>query len=416
MAQFALSLVLLRVLDIGAFGSFSFLLIVSQLSWGVWGALFCAPLPILLTAGDVASRRRLLRSLFTTNLLGAGLAFMLFLPLGIVAGVAPGGAALFAASAALALLRWFARAHAYATGRPLRATASDLAYSLVLLAGLVLILLARTADLEMAFTTLLLGAVAGLLPFGRDYLVSQFTGMSWRDLPGYRAVWRQFAGWSLLGVVTTEATANSHVYIVTLVYGPEGFAPIAASTLLVRPMNVAMNALTEFERARMARQIGDGQIGQAAASVRFFRWVLVTGWIANVLAAGALLYYGPRLVFPPQYSMPFLVTAAALWMAVVAVRLLRTPESALLQSAGAFRPLALASVASSGISVVAVAILLAVSGPLWSIGGILIGELAFAGWIWRQTRLWVASAMLRSASSPDSVIPARAAGCGTASP
>jgi putative peptidoglycan lipid II flippase len=55
-AQFALSLVLLRRLDPEVFGGFSFLLVTCQLSWGVWGALFCAPLPAILAAGEPAAR------------------------------------------------------------------------------------------------------------------------------------------------------------------------------------------------------------------------------------------------------------------------------------------------------------------------------------------------------------------------
>ena len=56
-------------------------------------------------------------------------------------------------------------------------------------------------------------------------------------------------------MLTTEATANAHVYIVTLIYGPLGFAPIAATALFIRPVGVAMNTLTDYERC------GIGQLG-----------------------------------------------------------------------------------------------------------------------------------------------------------
>jgi O-antigen/teichoic acid export membrane protein len=175
---------------------------------------------------------------------------------------------------------------------------------------------------------------------------------------------------------------------VTLIFGPAAFAPIAASSLMIRPINVAMNALTEFERAQMARQIGGGHIDLAMASVRFFRFVLMAAWLATAAGIVALLYCAPRLIFPARYDFSFLVTGAALWMAVAGIRLLRTPDSALLQAAGAFRPLAFASVLSSGISIAAVFALLPVGGPLWSIAGIVFGETVFAGWIWRQARRW----------------------------
>lgn len=387
-AQFALSLVLLRVLDTSAFGSFSFLLVASQFSWGIWSALFCAPLPILLTTGDDSSRRLMLRSLFTTNLFAAVIAFALFLLLGLALGLTVTAAGLFAAYAAVALLRWFARALAYATGTPLRTTASDITYSVTLLGGAALASFGHTATLDLAYAVLLLGASLGLLPFGRAYLAGQFIHVSPRNVAGYGLVWRQHSGWSLLGVLTTEATANSYAYIVTLAYGPQGFAPLAASALITRPIHVAMNALTEFERARMARQIGDRRIELAMASVRFFRYVLVSAWIVTAIGIAALLYSAPRRIFPPQYDSSVLASGAALWMAVAGIRLLRAPYSTLLQAAGAFRPLAFASVLSSGISIPTVIALLAAGGPLWSIGGILAGEIVLLYWTWRQARRW----------------------------
>lgn len=389
--QFVLALVLLRFLDPPAFGVFSFLLVASQFSWGVWGALFCAPLPALLTTADGTSHDDLLPGLFAGNLLGAAIAFGVFLAIAMALGTGLIAAAAFAAFAAIALLRWFARAHAYATGNPMRATVSDMVYSGVLLVGVALVAVVETARLEIAFAAMLASVAMGLLPFGRRYLGAQFTMGSFRSLGSYGRVWRRHARWSLLGVLTTEATANSHVYIVTLIAGPTAYAPIAASGLLIRPVTVAANALTEFERARMARQIGDGRVDQALRSVRFFRVVLVAVWVATALAAAWLLAFAPHVVFPRQYSFETLAIGTALWMVVAVIRLLRTPESVLLQAFGAFRPLAYASVMSSSISVAAVIALLVLVNPLWSVAGVLVGEAAFAGWIWLQTRRWLAA-------------------------
>ena len=83
----------------------------------------------------------MLRCLFVTNLALAGLAFSVFWILGTWLGTPNVASMLFAAYAAVALLRWFARAHAYAVGAPLRTITSDLLYSAVLLAGVGLIAL-----------------------------------------------------------------------------------------------------------------------------------------------------------------------------------------------------------------------------------------------------------------------------------
>lgn len=391
-AQFLLSLVLLRVMDQAAFGRFAFLLVASQLSWGVWGALLCAPLPILLTGADPTARERLREALMTVNLIGSVIALGLFAILALAVGGGIAGAALFACYAAVSLLRWFARAHAYATGAALRTTASDITYALILLAGVALIFARGSGSLALAWGALLAAAVAGMLPFGRHYLAAQLAWPAAAATRGYGAIWRQHSGWSLLGVVTTEATGNAQAYLVTLLLGPAAFAPVAASALMIRPINVAMNAITDLERAQMARQIAGGRITGALGAAALFRRVLVATWLATALAILLLLHFAPRLIFPPRYDLHFLEAGTALWMAVTMVRLLRMPESVLLQAAGAFRLLALASMWSSGVSVAAVLLLLLVGGPLWSIVGVLLGEVMFAVAIWRRCRTWANAA------------------------
>lgn len=392
--QFLLSLVLLRALDQTQFGSFSFLLVASQFSWGIWSALLCAPLPILLVTGDPATRAALLRGLFTVNFLGASVAAVAFWVIGSALG-GTGGTVVFAFYAGVALLRWFARAHAYAVGRPLRTMASDLVYSGVLLVGVALMVVFHARTLHWAYVALLAGAIVGLLPFGPRFLAREFLRVSVRDIGAYLPVWRQHSGWSLLGVLTTEATANAHAYLVTVLLGPSAFAPIAASALMIRPITVAMNALTEYERAQMARQIAERRIDLARAAVRFFRGVLVLAWIGTAALILVLLAFAPRLIFPRQYDLTMLVTGATLWMAVGGTRLLRVPESAMLQAAGAFRPLAFTTVWSSGASIVAVVVLVLIGGPLWSIAGVLLGEALSTGLTWRLSAAWLRGATAR---------------------
>ncbi|WP_431201645.1 lipopolysaccharide biosynthesis protein [Bradyrhizobium betae] len=387
-SQFVLSLQLLHFLDIKSFGSFAFLLVTSQFSSGVWSALFCAPLPVLVTQGSAEQRQTMLRCLFATNLVLATAAFFVFWALGEALGVAHGAAALFAGYGAFALLRWFGRAYAYVTGHQIRATMSDLLYSLALLAGLATIYLTKSSDLYLPNAALMASAILSLLPFGGSYLLQQFVRLSFRDIPRYRQVWRRHSSWSLTGVVTTEATANAHAYIVTFFLGPTAFAPLSASALLIRPISVVMNALTDFERPQMARQLDAGNFGGALHSQRTFRIAMIGIWALTVLAATALIIFAPRLIFPERYAINYLAVAAALWMAVAGMRSLRTADSVLLQAGGVFRELAYASMISSGVSVLAVIALLVWGGPLWSIAGILVGEAVYAAWIWREAARW----------------------------
>jgi hypothetical protein len=174
-----------------------------------------------------------------------------------------------------------------------------------------------------------------------------------------------------------------------LFFGSGAFAGIAASALIIRPLTVAANALTEFERPKMAISIADGQIDTTVASIRLFRLVLIVGWIATAAIAAVVLSYDPRLIFPQEYSLSFFVTGAVLWTIVSGMRFFRSPEIALLQAAGAFRPLALASVTASVVSIIGVIGFLAACGPLWSIAGVLLGETVFAGRTFKQARDWL---------------------------
>ncbi|QAY77486.1 hypothetical protein [Sphingosinicella sp. BN140058] len=386
-AQFVLSLLLLHLLSPAAFGSFAFLLVTSIFSAGLWAGLFCAPLPVLLNQADEAVRDRAIRSLTTLSTLGSILVFAVFAVMGLALHVPLGGALLFGVYAAMFVLRWYARTYAYAHDRVVRVTVSDLVYSAILLGGVGALAAAGIASVEWCYGIMALSAALGLLPFGRTYVRALFA-FDREAFANYRPIWREHSGWSLAGIVTTEATINAHVYIVTLIAGPAAYAPIAATALMIRPMGVAQNALGDFERPRMARQIGSARIGDAVRSVRFFRMVLVAAWVATCTAAVLLFVIDPHLVFPREYDRSVLAIGTALWLAVSGIRLVRTPESTLLQAAGAFRPLAHASMIACGFSVLAVLAMLFVVGPLWSIVGILIGEFVFALWTWREARRW----------------------------
>ena len=388
-AQFLLSLVLLRILGQREFGAFAFLLVAAILSWGLWSAMFCAPLPILFHNNQGERREEMMRTLFSTNLVAATLAAPVFWGLGTALDLPPAAALLYAGNGTVALLRWFARAYAYANGRQYRTMSSDLAYAGTLVVGVGLMFLRHWNSLDFAYGMLMAAAIVGMLPFGASYLKRQFLNFTPSAILGYGPIWVRYSGWSLLGVVTTEATANSHAYLVTAMFGPKAFAPLAASALLIRPVSVAMNALMEFERAQMARALGADRVDEALAAARYFRKVMLLAWVLTAMATVVLLAVAPRLMFPAKYPLSFLETGAALWMVVALVRLLRSPESALMQAGGEFGPLAMASVISSGVSVVAVVALLLWSTTLWSIAGIFLGESMYAFWIWRQCGVWL---------------------------
>ncbi|WP_145985246.1 hypothetical protein [Altererythrobacter sp. B11] len=391
LAQFLLSLLVLRSLGAAEFGTFSFLIIASIFSAGVCSALFCAPLPALLHKSGQAERAALLRCIFAMSGMAALLALAVFLGMGLALRLPFVEALLFAIYAALFLLRWFGRSYFYAIGDRLRTARSDIVYSAVLLVGIGGLAATGRVSLQLSFAVLLVSILAALLTFGLPYLQRQFLSFYPAAFADYRPIWRAHSGWSLLGIVTTEATINSHAYIVTLIAGPTAYAPVAATALLVRPLNVLQNALEEFERPQMAAELAGGRMHAVIHSAAQFRLVLFAGLLATALAAAVMFVLFPNVLFPREYSMAVLITGAALWIGAAAVRLVRVPDSTMLQAGGEFRRLAWSSVVACGFSIVSVLFLLALAGPIWSIGGIIIGEIAFCTCVLHQSRRWRSS-------------------------
>lgn len=388
-AQFLVTIALVHLLAPPLFGALTLLLLVTQLVLGVSSALLCAPLPLLFNIAVGPHRDSAVRALFAANLVVSTATAVAFIGLGAALGLSTGAALAFAAYAGFFLLRWFARAHAYALHRPWRTASSDLLYSGVLLAGIGWhAAFEVAAPLLSACLLFALAACLSLAPFGADFLRGQFSRVRIGDLSAYGATWRAHSRWALVGVLTTEATANAHAYLVTFLLGPGSFAPLAASSLLIRPVTVAMNALTEYERPRLARQLVEGGPAATRSSVRMFRGALIATWASTTAAAVALLIYSPRLVAPEGYDLSVIAWSGALWCATAAVRVLRMPESALLQSAGQFAPLAMASVYSCIVSVVLALIAIALWGPVASLVAILLGEAVFALLILRATQRW----------------------------
>lgn len=403
-AQFLLSLTLLARLPVAEFGRLSFVFVVSQFSVGIWSALFTSPLLVLSAQAshDAAAEgpRRELAGLQSAAQMALVPAAACFVGLASAVGLEAVSALLFGAYATLVLQRQFARVQATAQGQYSRAMASDLIYSGLLLAGVGALAVLPNAGVLTALGLLalaMLGAFVPLLQFGRPGLVpSRFAG--WSAARSYGPVWRRDARWSLVGVVSTEATVNSHSYIVTALLGPAAYAPIAATVLFIRPVTVAVNALVEFERARAAHRIARGEFEAIAQARLHLRLLLLAVWIGTGVLAALVIAFAPEQYMVGKFGLNTVVIGSALWMGVALARLLHAPEGVILVAAGRFRQLAWISGWTAGVSVVTVLGFVFFQPPILSITGIILGEGAFAYAAWRAT-----SRFLRTPSRSQAV-------------
>ncbi len=387
--QFAVSALLLHALAPSEFGLFSFLMIVIFLSSGISSALLCSTFAFALRdGGGEPGRVYLSANLVLSLAVGMGIGL-----LAVGLGETNVSAALFGVLAFLMMLRWFARAYSYAMGSPYRAFTSDLIYSGVATGSLAFIAMTRGVTVDAALIALATGAALALPGLGWGYLKRQFIDIRPSALKEFRGVWRAHGRWALLGVVTTEATVNAQAYLVVMVAGPGAYAPIAAAALFMRPLNLVMNALADVERPRIARllanRLGDGAIRTLMA----MRGTLAAAWLASAAGSIALLTLWPSVINAGTYDTWSILVAVLLWSAVFALRCVRVPESIMMQAAGAFRSLALASALSSIFSLSASAALLFAAGPIASLGGAVLGEAVFLVATALAFRAWKRSAM-----------------------
>ena len=371
--NFSVSFAMLRLEAPGDFGVFTFLFVAAQFTIALSAALFGAPLQALpaTSRGGPADGTR---AIVSATALAAVLAGLGFLSLARSMGLPFVPAGCYALYTGAMILRWVGRAWCYATDRPLRTAASDLIYAAVTLGTFAVAAGWLRIDPDNAcYAALATGASVSLASFGRGYIAMLFAGSFRTFWTVYREIWRTQSRWALLGVGTTEAAANAHVYLVTLLASGEAMAPIAAASLLMRPINVAQNALADAERPQMARLIAAGAATELRRTTRLFLGVLLAVWLAAAALAWVIVHYFPAVAFSQGYDLGTVRLAIVLWTIVSFLILLQVPLNVMLQAGGEFRALAAATLCSSIVNVVGVALALAFFGPVWSVAAMTLG-------------------------------------------
>ena len=372
-------------LETAAIGTLAFLLVIIQFGYGLSNALVSTPYTIVVNQGDDADARSF-DFFFPVNLMLAASQGLICAAIAW-ATASPSAALLFGLAGMLSLIRWFGRSNAYAHHTPARAARSDLAYAGTILAGL-LIAMRTGADMSAIGGMLVAASLVGLLPFGLAYLGRHFAMAPGRALGAYRPVWKEQSAWTLVGVLSTEATSNSHSYIVTLLAGPTAFAPIAVGMLFFRPVNVCITALTQLERPRLTRAVARGDHGAAIRSERVFMAALVLLWLATCAVAAIALYAFPGLILKPTLDHRLVMIAVGLCALLSLVQCVQTPMSVMTQARKAFRPLAAQSMRSCGVGLIAVTLIVLGTAPVFSIGGVVLSQLVMTFGIWRLDRRW----------------------------
>jgi putative peptidoglycan lipid II flippase len=239
-----------------------------------------------------------------------------------------------------------------------------------------------------AAIVLVLSTAASFLPFGWSHWHDLIRSAVTQPFNHYLPIWRDVTRWSLLGVVLTELTANAHAYFVTFISGPKVFGLLALGALFMRPASLVLGALPDIDQPLMTRRIAQDDVRGALRVVKEFRTAAGAVLAATIALAVALVIWFPHLFLKKGYDETDVLIVLALWVAITAVRVWRTPEAVFLQATGNYSALARVSGWSSATSLVVTFVLLIAVGPVASLGGVLAGEIAIVLAILPLTRAW----------------------------
>lgn len=371
--NFLLALLLQKLLPPAEFGIFALIQVFVQLGIGISNGLLCSPIIIALK-GEGAFNS-VVASFSKASVIACAIGAAL---LSLYVATVRQDILLTLSVAAYGFVswsRWFFRSVELAANEYVTSALADITYGAVVVCGSIVLFLAHSASIRAAFVVQVVGCCAAMFVMGR---------VAWRALlaapsssldPFVRSA-KQHGAWALVGVITTEATANAHPYLIGLMLGPAAFAPIAAVTLFFRPITIVAQALTQYERPRMAHAIAERNENALQNDVRAFTLASLLAWLGNSALVLVLVFIATGLIGRKDYPASEIHVSAILLIAVFLVRALRGAESAALQAGGYFRPLAWASVVAAPLTAIPAAIVVMIrpTEPVWSLLGVLLGE------------------------------------------
>ncbi|MFT7532338.1 MAG: O-antigen/teichoic acid export membrane protein [Gammaproteobacteria bacterium] len=374
LANFLLALLLLSQVSPKLFGIYGFVHVLIGLGYGVSNAIFGSPLTVALNRVNQTTTG--LAQGYITWSFYFGLFSAAFIAAIIIGfGESALTAAVFSLASLLMINRWFWRSYAHAHRQPNQVVTSDCFYTAATLAGAAILLISDTVSITNVTLLQAVGAGLGIIPLCRGAINLSGEMFVAANNTLFFSGFREHGRFALIGVISTEFTANAHVYLVTFLLGPSAYAPLAASVLFFRPVNLVMISLSQLEKPRLAIMLRDHKISDMLRAVSFFRSVIVAVWVGNLVVAFLVAIYFLDIFISPDHNSEIIKQALVFWSVIMGFRVLRNPKSALLQANGDFKALARLMIFVACLTIPLVFIFILSLGSVWSLAGVLGGEL-----------------------------------------
>jgi len=375
--HFAVNLLLIRLLSAYDFGVFAIVFVLGGISLTYGNALISVPATVELARQKSARAFDYLDAVFgsVASLISIAIAIMTAAGLGLTICTV-GQALAGGAFVGMWTLRNHIRAVMFARYAPEAATLSHLGYSMTAVALIAaMLLLGRALDVTSVLTFLAIGNVVGCylpLRLGRRPIRLRFKKDTRRR---YQRIWSNVA-WSLFGTAAWNVQGQGLMFLVASIAGPAAYAPIAAATVLFNPLRPAVAAFVyvfrpDFVHALVARRFHHLIVVSFVVSV-----TIVFGCALVGIAIWVAWPYLDAHIFGDKFagvSMPLILALSGV---SATIYLTYTVPLTLVQAAGQFKAVAIATTIGALVGVVCILFLLANFSVAWSLLGSVLGELA----------------------------------------
>ncbi len=374
--HFLLGLVLVMALSPEGFGIFAIAQVLAFLNMKVSDAMAGIPLSVYRSQAKTNAEKRAYEYLFTSvNLLISTVGAVLIFGMVRMWLDNNSAAVLSALFVFTYTLRGFGRGISFARREPVYATRSDLVYVVVAVA-ILFSFKWHAEDFQVASVLLSLSIANFVaLAFLSPGFVRLQIACPWKaNLSSYKKVWKEGSAWNLVGAASTELTANAHSYIIALFAGPQAFAPIAAVSVLLRPLNVIMGSLILLERPQLSEQIMSNDEGGARQTRTLFLSLLLFSWSLINLIVFVFWNQIFETLFAGKYLEDQVFWILVALSGIFLLRCIYALPRLELQSRKKFQPLAMAAVYACPVSVIATSVLFFTKGVTASLLGIFLGD------------------------------------------
>ncbi|WP_426357590.1 lipopolysaccharide biosynthesis protein [Pseudocolwellia sp. HL-MZ19] len=379
LANFLLSGLLVLFVAPNDFGTYAFMQLFITFGTSLSSALIGSPLMYFMNSKEYETNDELINGYFFINIVFSLTCSVFTFCIALYLLDSLFIASLFSTSAFFTWLRWFGRSYMNTIHKPEVVALSDVCYTVSIFCGVIVLYLFKFVNLENFVALQFLGSLISSLVIGKEFLFKQLRSLKKVNIKGFLDGYRLKGKHSFIAALTTEATTNIHSYIIVLFWGPAVFAPIAAIILFYRPTSMVTVSLIQLERPKMAKYLNDNFSKGVITIMNNLRLFVLITWFFNLsLGAIAILFFDD-LVTKEGYDFNVIVSVMIVYGVINFLKCFRVPSSAYLQANGEFKVLSKFTIISALITLPLVISFSYVLGPLWSLLGIILGELYVTG-------------------------------------